>query len=111
MPPQSETVREAVSKRAEIAAGSCRAGRIAMLGGRGWIVPALLLVAPVPALANVITDWDEKAVALLQPGTVFPPPTAVRTTALLHLAMFEAVNSIERSYKPYSRQIAVGPDT
>jgi hypothetical protein len=77
-----------------------------MLGTRGWIVPALLLISPVPALANVITDWDEKAVAFVQPGTVFPPPTALRTAAILHLAMFDAVNSIERRYKPYSRQVA-----
>ena len=63
-----------------------------MSGRRGWIVPALLLIAPAPALANVITDWDEKAVALVQPGTVFPPPTALRTTAMLHLAMHVAAN-------------------
>jgi hypothetical protein len=82
-----------------------------MSGRRGWVVPALLLIAPAPALANVITDWDEKAVALVQPGTVFPPPTALRTTAMLHLAMFEAVNSIERRYRPYGVHVAATPDT
>ena len=81
-----------------------------MFGRRGWVVPALLLIAPAPALANVITDWDEKAVALVQPGTVFPPPTALRTTAILHLAMFEAVNSIERRYRPYRVQVAAPAD-
>ena len=67
-----------------------------------WMLAALLLTAPMTAAAgNVITDWDEKAVALVQSGTAFPPPTALRTTAILHLAMFEAVNSIERRYRPY----------
>jgi hypothetical protein len=72
----------------------------------------LLLTAPMTAAAaNVITDWDEKAVNLVQPGSVFPPPTALRTTAMLHLAMFEAVNSIERRYRPYRVQVAAAPDT
>jgi hypothetical protein len=82
-----------------------------MLGRRGWVVLALMLIAPVPVVANVITDWDEKAVALLQPGTSFPPPTALRTAAILHLAMFEAVNSIERRYRPYRGQVAAAPNT
>ncbi len=75
-----------------------------MLGRRGWIVLALMLIAPVPVVANVITDWDEKAVNFVQPGTAFPPPTAARTIAILHVAMFDAVNSIEPHYKPYKVQ-------
>jgi hypothetical protein len=67
-----------------------------MLVRREWMLLAVLFTAPMTAATgNVITDWDEKAMALVQPGTVFPPPTALRTTAMLHLAMFEAVNSIE----------------
>ena len=51
-----------------------------MLVRREWMLLALLLTAPMTAAAgNVITDWDEKAIALVQPGTVFPPPTALRT--------------------------------
>src|SRR5215469_17403032 len=78
---------------------------VSMLVRREWMLSALLLVAPITAAAgNVITDWDEKAVALVQPGTVFPPPTALRTTAILHLAMFEAVNAIDGRYTPYKLQ-------
>lgn len=72
---------------------------------------ALLLIAPPPALANVITDWDEKAVNIVQPGMVPPPPTAYRTIAILHTAMFDAVNSIEPRYKPYKVQLPASPDT
>jgi hypothetical protein len=84
---------------------------MAMSGRRGWIVLALLLIAPLPALANVITDWDEKAVGIVQPGTTFPPPTAFRTITILHVAMFDAVNSIEPRYKPYKVQLPASPDT
>ena len=54
---------------------------------------------------------DEKAVNLVQPGTVFPPPTAFRTITILHVAMFDAVNSIEARYKPYKVQLPASPDT
>jgi len=82
-----------------------------MLGRRGWVVLALMLIAPVPVVANVITDWDERAVNFVQPGTAFPPPTAARTIAILHVAMFDAVNSIEPHYKPYKVQLSASPNT
>jgi len=71
---------------------------------------ALLLIGPVPALGNVITDWDEKAVSWVQTGTVPPPPTSFRTMAMIHVAMFDAVNSIEPRYKPYKVQLQASPD-
>jgi hypothetical protein len=83
-----------------------------MLVRREWMSLAVLLTAPMAtATGNVITDWDEEAVALVQPGTVFPSPTALRTTAMLHLAMFDAVNSIEHRYKPYGVQLVAAPNT
>src|SRR6202040_3865823 len=46
-----------------------------MLVKREWMLVALLLTAPMTAAAgNVITDWDEKAVGIVQTGTVPPPP-------------------------------------
>jgi hypothetical protein len=83
-----------------------------MLVRREWVLLALLFTAPVTAAtANVITDWDEKAVGIVQPGIAFPPPTAFRTIAILHIAMFDAVNSIEPRYKPYKIQLPAPPDT
>jgi hypothetical protein len=83
-----------------------------MLGRRECMLLALLLTAPMTAAAgNVITDWDEKTVSILQTGTVPPPPTAFRTMAILHVAMFDAVNSIEPRYKPYKIRLSATPDT
>jgi hypothetical protein len=83
-----------------------------MLVRRGWILVALLLTVPMTAATgNVITDWDEKAVSVVQTGTVPPPPTAFRTMAILHVAMFDAVNSIEPRYKPYKTRLSAAPDT
>ena len=81
-----------------------------MLAGRVWFLLALLLIAPMTAAANVITDWDEKAVGLVQSGTVRPPFTAHRTMAILHIAMFDAVNSIDPRYKPYMVKLPAAPN-
>jgi hypothetical protein len=49
-----------------------------------------------PSHANVITDWDARAVALAAPAAA-----GEREMAILHLAMFDAVNGIARRYRPY----------
>jgi hypothetical protein len=61
------------------------------------------------AYANVITDWDEKAVVVVTPmmaswGANYPSMVQ-RTMAMVHTAMFDAVNSIERRYRPYLVQL------
>jgi hypothetical protein len=71
-----------------------------MTRNRAWLLLAAFVASPVGAAsANVITDWDEKAVAFIQPRMV--PPVAYRAMAILHIAMFDAVNSIEPLYQPY----------
>jgi hypothetical protein len=76
---------------------------------RIWPVLALLLAMPfATAGANVITDWDEKAVSVVQ--TKMAPPAGYRIMAIMHLAMFEAVNSVEPRYKPYKAKLSAAPD-
>jgi PAP2 superfamily len=73
------------------------------------VIGAWLAVgAPVSASANVITDWDEKAVAVVTP---MPPYTAQRVMGMVHIAMFDAVNSIERRCRPYLVQLPADPTT
>jgi len=77
-------------------------------------VPAAVIGAwaavcvPAAASANVITDWDEKAVAIVTPMS---PYTAQRVMGMVHIAMFDAVNSIERRYRPYLVQLPADPAT
>ena len=79
------------------------------------LIGASLAVAiPASAGANVITDWDEKAVAVVTPmsslgGT--SPYMAVRMMGMVHAAMFDAVNSIEQRYRPYLAQLPADPTT
>src|SRR5206468_1783013 len=79
------------------------------------VLVAVALIAPAPsAFANVITDWDEKAIAAVAPMSSFGgtnPYLAQRMMALVHVAMFDAVNSIERRYRPYLVQLQAAPST
>jgi hypothetical protein len=64
---------------------------------------AFLGATSIPVSADAITDWNEKAVALVTPRMA--PPAAQRVVAITHVAMFDAVNSIERRYRPYLVQL------
>jgi hypothetical protein len=66
------------------------------------------LGVPAAASANVITDWDEIAIDLLKPLPNYP---AQRIMGMMHCAMFDAVNSIERRYRPYLVQLPAEPTT
>ena len=67
---------------------------------RKALLAGALTCPAVPAVANVITDWDTMAVAV-----VAPAPLGQRELAMVHVAMFDAVNSIERRYRPYLVQL------
>jgi hypothetical protein len=72
------------------------------------LVVAVTLTVPAPsAFADVITDWNERAVAFVTPR--MPPPAAQRVVAMVQVAMFDAVNSVERRYRPYLIQLPAAP--
>jgi len=69
---------------------------------KGLLAAAMIGAAP-SAFADVITDWNEKAVAFVTPRMV--PAAGQRVVAIMQVAMFDAVNSIEPRYRPYLIQI------
>jgi len=76
----------------------------------GW----LAVGAAAPACANVITDWDDKAIIAVTPMSNLgntSPYMAQRMMGMVHAAMFDAVNSIERRYRPYLVQLPADPAT
>ena len=62
------------------------------------------------AAADVIIDWNEKAVANVLARNLGPPP-AERVIAMVHLAMFDAINSIDPRYRPYAAQLPAAAGT
>src|SRR5262249_49595506 len=80
---------------------------------RRLLAVAMTTAAP-SSFANVITDWDDKALVAVTPmaglgGT--NPYMAQRMMAMVHAAMFDTVNSIERRYQPYVVQLPADPAT
>jgi len=65
-----------------------------------------LLVGPVRA--DPISDWNAKAQAI-QIEKQLPPAVSAREMAILHVAMFEAVNAIDRRYAAYRLNLPAEP--
>ena len=57
------------------------------------------------AHADAVSDWNAKAETIAVEKRMLPPPNA-RGMAIMHIAMFEAVNAIERRYSPYRLDLA-----
>lgn len=68
----------------------------------------VLAASSMLASADVITDWDDKAVTAGYTARQGPPPHS-RNVAMVHLAMFEAVNSIDGRYRPYRTKLPAEP--
>lgn len=65
-----------------------------------WSVSLVILVVPMVMAADVVTEWNEKALACATAAKQLPF-VATRTMAMVHTAMFDAVNSVEGHYAPY----------
>jgi hypothetical protein len=53
-----------------------------------------------PANADVVTDWNNAALAAIRAGNT-APPIASRSLAILHASIYDAVNGIARRSEPY----------
>jgi len=74
------------------------------------LLVAVALIGPAPsAFADVITDWNEKAVAFVTGKMA--PAAGQRVVTIMHVAMFDAVNSIDRRYQPYRTQLPAAAST
>jgi hypothetical protein len=61
-------------------------------------VAASLVVSPA-VLADAVTDWSAFADTLT---TLGPPPMRARSLAIMHVAMHDAVNSVQSKYESYT---------
>jgi hypothetical protein len=67
---------------------------------RAWAL-ALFLALPAGLVnADEVTHWNGVALGIIRDdGTA--PPRASRTLAIMHIAIYDAVNSIAKSHRPY----------
>src|SRR5712691_6912359 len=77
---------------------------------RMHFIVSVLVGLSVTAHADVITDWNDKVVAAgVQARQA--PFVHTRSVAIVHVAMFDAVNSIDRRYTPYRVQVSPAAGT
>jgi hypothetical protein len=78
------------------------------------VVLALLMPAvawPASQQASVVVEWNEHLLAAAEAEDAFLTLKGVRTVAMMHLAMHDALNAIKHEYAPYAlRQDAPNAD-
>ncbi|MBL8764733.1 MAG: vanadium-dependent haloperoxidase [Phycisphaerae bacterium] len=70
---------------------------------RVWPV-ALLLSACGAAGADIVLDWNRELLNTIK-ATNTAPPVASRAMAMTHVAVYEAVNSVDRGCSPYRQYL------
>jgi hypothetical protein len=86
-----------------MAAGSCSSHSVCLVSTRLLqilIFVALLIGERAASGAELIIVWNDLALRAIRYANV-PPPPAVRQMAIVHLAMFDALDGIDHKYKPY----------
>jgi hypothetical protein len=58
---------------------------------------SFVLLLRIPAKADSVTEWNTRACELAAPAS-FDTPNANRIIALMHTAIYEAVNAITKKY-------------
>jgi hypothetical protein len=66
---------------------------------------ALALALPAVSSADVVTEWNQKTEASIAEAKQLPF-VGTRTMAIVHAAMFDAINSIEGRYTPYKFKVS-----
>jgi hypothetical protein len=64
-------------------------------------VVAATVTLAAPARADTVTDWNVHATNALVTTAMQPPPVATIHLAMVHGAVYDAVNAIDRRYEPY----------
>lgn len=75
-----------------------------------WVVVGCAVAGP--ASADVVTYWDNVLIDVIRADTTQPGPTKVaRNMAMVHAAVYDAVNSVEGGYRPYHLMLPTAPGT
>ena len=78
-----------------------RTYRAGVVGFVAVVVALTMLAAPGFAHANAVTQWNQNATNALIDTAGQPPTVAVLHLAMVHGAVYDAVNAIDRGYRPY----------
>jgi membrane-associated phospholipid phosphatase len=60
--------------------------------------------------ADMVVQWNDNVLAAIRVDKT-PPPKAARALAIVHTSIYDAVNAIDRTYKPYAVDVPALPGT
>jgi hypothetical protein len=69
---------------------------------------AFILAASISARAEMVIEWNQTALRATEIAAV-PVPVQTRAMAMVHAAIFDAVNAIERKYAIYAIDVGAKP--
>jgi hypothetical protein len=72
---------------------------------RVCILFTFAILLPRLAAADVVTEWNQQANASILEAKIYPY-AGTRVLAIMHVAMFDAINSIEGHYTPYRFKVS-----
>ena len=58
--------------------------------------------------ADLVVQWNDIALGAIRASST-PPPIASRDLAIVHTAIYDAVNAIERTHQPYAVDVVASP--
>src|SRR5438445_10438491 len=73
-----------------------------------WAFVAACVAIATTGRADMVTQWNENMEATIR-AAALPIPAQGRTTAIVHAAIFDAVNGIARKYTSYHVAAAAPP--
>lgn len=76
----------------------------------GLLTVTLLLASSTSVQADEVLFWNEVLLNTIADVSM-PPPAASRAMAMVHTAVYDAVNSIDRTHNAYAGQWTVAPGT
>jgi hypothetical protein len=75
---------------------------VALVGSAAFDAPAARERQRESCAANVLVEWNERVLAIAAAEDGFLTLKGVRTAAMMHVAMHDAINSIHRHYAHYA---------
>src|SRR2546427_13157837 len=71
-------------------------------------IAVLIAVATGTARADTVTDWNQTAIEVMKVERVAGNPWS-RALAMIHVAMSDAINSVQDRYTRYVASVAIAP--
>src|SRR5262245_3750667 len=74
-----------------------------------FVAAAMTLAGVHCLLADEVTDWNQITLATQAAVSAIRTPPAARALAMVHLAIFDSVNAIDRRFTPYAVEALADP--